>query len=188
MAERQIRTIGWHGHLYFGRGKGLEQGFAELGARPRHHVRSETDKHVTSEKMTKLGIELLGKPENTQGQFFAWAHYMDPHDEYNKHEEGPDFGKQGNRDRYDSEVWYTDLWIRKLLDFAEQQPWWKNTALIVSADHGEAFGEHGMYKHAFELWEVLTRVPLIVMAPGIAPRQHRRAALAHRSGARRSSS
>ena len=38
---------------------------------------------------------------------------------------------------------------------------------MISADHGEAFGEHGMYKHAFELWEVLTRVPLLVCGPGI---------------------
>jgi arylsulfatase A-like enzyme len=38
---------------------------------------------------------------------------------------------------------------------------------VLSADHGEAFGEHDMYKHAFELWEVLTRVPLMVCGPGI---------------------
>jgi arylsulfatase A-like enzyme len=67
-------------------------------------------------------------------------------------------------------VFFTDLHVGRLLDFAKEQPWWKNTAVIISADHGEAFGEHDMYKHAFELWEVLTRVPLIVYAPGAKPR------------------
>jgi arylsulfatase A-like enzyme len=40
----------------------------------------------------------------------------------------------------------------------------------VTADHGEAFGEHGMYKHAFELWDVLTHVPLLIQVPGAAHR------------------
>ena len=71
--------------------------------------------------MTKLGIELLGKPANTGRQFFAWAHYMDPHDEYVKHKESPDFGKL-NRDRYDSEVWHTDYFVNELLSWAKQQP------------------------------------------------------------------
>jgi arylsulfatase A-like enzyme len=170
LQEKQIRTIGWHGHLYFGKGKGLEQGFDDWQLVPGITFNAQTDEHVTSDKMTKLGIELLGKPETSKGRFFAWAHYMDPHDEYKKHEETPDFGRN-NRGRYDSEVFFTDLWIKKLVDWAEQQPWWKDTALIVSADHGEAFGEHGMYKHAFELWEVLIRVPLLVKAPGAAPKR-----------------
>lgn len=170
LAERGIRSIGWHGHMYFGRGKGLEQGFTEWELVPGITFDSETDKHVTSEKMTTLGIKLLGSPENAKGQFFAWAHYMDPHDQYVKHEQAPDFGNKA-RDRYDSEIWHTDAWVQKLLDWAQQQPWWSKTAIIVSADHGEAFGEHAMYKHAFELWEVLTHVPLVIYAPGVQARK-----------------
>jgi choline-sulfatase len=170
LQEKGIRTIGWHGHLYFGKGKGLDQGFDVWELVPGITFDPQTDNHTTSDKMTKLGIELLGKSENTGGQFFAWAHFMDPHDVYNKHPESPDFGNKG-RDRYDSEVFYADLWLGKLLDFCKQQPWWKNTAVIVSADHGEAFGEHSMYRHAFEVWEVLTRVPLLIKAPGAEPRR-----------------
>lgn len=170
LGEHQIRSVAWHSHLYFGRGKGLEQGFDEWRLVPGIAFDSETDNSVTSDKMTELGIELLGDPKNTQGPFFAWAHYMDPHDKYQAHAEAPDFGHFG-RDRYDGEIWYTDHYIGKLLDFARAEPWWKDTVLIVSADHGEAFGEHGMYKHAFELWEVLVRVPLLVHGPGVVPRR-----------------
>ena len=170
LSERGISTIGWHAHLYFGRGKGIDQGFAEWHLAPGIVFDPQTDKGITSEKMTKLGIELLGNPKNTGKQFFAWAHYMDPHDEYNQHKESPVFGKKA-RDRYDSEIWYTDHWIGKLLEFAEQQPWWKNTVVILSADHGEAFGEHQMYKHAFELWEVLVRVPLVFAGGDLTPRK-----------------
>lgn len=170
LSSRGIATIGWHGHLYFGRGKGLEQGFTEWQLAPGITFDAQTDNHITSEKMTKLGIELLSKPENTGKQFFAWAHYMDPHDKYHKHPEAPDFGNKG-RDRYDSEVFYTDLWLGKLLDWARTQPFWSKTVVIISADHGEGFGENNFYRHAFEIWEALTRVPLIIHGPGIEPKR-----------------
>jgi arylsulfatase A-like enzyme len=164
-----IRTLGGHAHSYFDRGKNLNQGFDVWELVKGITFDSETDNHVTSDKLTDLAIAALSDSKNTSGRFFAWLHYMDPHDQYVKHSETPDFGKH-NRDRYDSEVHYTDQHIGRLLQFAKDQPWWPSTSVILSADHGEAFGEHGMYKHAFEVWEVLTRVPLVIMAPGNEPR------------------
>jgi choline-sulfatase len=169
LSAHDIATTAWHGHLYF-RGVGLDQGFNVWQFVPGLIFDPQTDNAITSQLMTELGIKLLSKRENTGKQFFAWAHYMDPHDQYNKHPESPDFGNR-NRDRYDSEVFYTDLWLGKLLDFARTQAWWPNTIVIVTADHGEAFGEHGFYKHAFEIWDVLTRVPLLVFGPGIKPKR-----------------
>jgi arylsulfatase A-like enzyme len=119
--------------------------------------------------MTDMAIDMLKEPKNTATQFFMWLHYMDPHDRYIQHADTPTFGKRA-RDRYDSEVFFTDKHIGRLLDYMREQPYWENTAIIVSADHGEAFGEHEMYKHAFEVWEVLTRVPLLVYAPGVKAR------------------
>jgi arylsulfatase A-like enzyme len=168
--EHGVRTVAWHSHLYFGRDSGLEQGFDVWRLVPGIKFDPETDNDVTSDKMTALGIELLGDPKNTSGRFFAWGHYMDPHDQYQAHPEAPDFGKHA-RDRYDEEIWFTDHFIGKLLDWAESKAWWQNTVLIVTADHGEAFGEHGMYKHAFELWDVLTHVPLLVHGPGLGARR-----------------
>ncbi|HEY2365404.1 MAG TPA: sulfatase-like hydrolase/transferase, partial [Polyangiaceae bacterium] len=43
----------------------------------------------------------------------------------------------------------------------------KNTAIVVTSDHGEAFGEHNMSWHGAELWECLVRVPLVVYVPGV---------------------
>jgi arylsulfatase A-like enzyme len=166
--DHGIRTIGVHSHLYFGKGKGLEQGFDVWELVPGITFDPETDKNVTSDKMTDLGIRLLGDPANTGHPFFAWLHYVDPHDQYVKHAESPDFGKT-NRDRYDSEIYFTDYHVGRLLEWCKGQPWWPRTAVIVSADHGEAFGEHGVYKHAFWLWDVLTHVPLMVHAPGAKP-------------------
>ena len=164
LADKKIRSIGWFSHMYFGRGKGIEQGFDVWELVPGITFNAQTDEHITSPKMLDLGLKLLGEPKNTGGQFFAWAHFGDPHDQYLKHEEAPNFGSK-TRDKYDSEVWFTDMYIGRVLDWAKTQPWWDHTAVIITGDHGEAFGEHGQYRHAFEIWENLVRVPLIVYLP-----------------------
>ncbi|MCH2108237.1 MAG: sulfatase-like hydrolase/transferase, partial [Polyangiaceae bacterium] len=170
MQSKGIRTMAVHAHLYFDRAPGLKQGFDIWKMVPGLTWNSQTDESVTSEKSVKAIIELLSEKKNTEGQFFLWSHFMDPHDKYVKHDDAPDFGKK-NRGRYDSEVWHTDKWLGELFDFIDQQPWASKTAIVVSADHGEAFGEHDMYKHAFEIWDVLTRVPLIIKAPGADPQR-----------------
>jgi arylsulfatase A-like enzyme len=170
LAEKQIRSMGWFSHMYFGRGKGLEQGFDVWELVSGIKFDAQTDNHVTSPKMLDLGLRILGNPENTGKHFFAWAHFGDPHDVYVKHEEAPDFGNK-SRDKYDSEVWFTDLHIGKLLEWAEKQPFWPRTVVIITGDHGEAFGEHGQYRHAFDIWENLVRVPLMVYVPGAKPQR-----------------
>lgn len=165
-----VKSLGWFSHLYFGRGKGIERGFSVWELVPGITFDPQTDNYVTSDKMYDLGVKILGDTANTGGQFFAWAHFGDPHDQYIKHKEAPDFGNK-NRDRYDSEVWYADHYVGKLIDWAKTQPWWSRTVVILSGDHGEAFGEHGQFRHAFELWEPLVRVPLIIMGPGIAAKR-----------------
>jgi len=170
LQDKGIRTMAGHGHKYFDRGKNLSQGFDVWRLVPGIKWNNTTDESVTSEKMTKLAIDMLADEKNTKGQFFMWLHYMDPHDQYVQHEGTPKWGRN-NRARYDSEMHHTDRHLANLFDYCSKQPWWDQTAIIVSADHGEAFGEHGMYKHAFALWEVLTHVPLFFKVPGAKPRR-----------------
>ena len=87
-----------------------------------------------------------------------------------KHEGIESFGKKA-RDLYDGEMKFTDQHVGKLIDFVHAQEWGKRTAIIITADHGEGFGEHKMYRHGFELWDMLTHVPLLIQAPGVKPRR-----------------
>jgi arylsulfatase A-like enzyme len=82
---------------------------------------------------------------------------------------GP-YGKS-DRDKYDAEVTFVDKHIGKLLEFVATKSWAPRTIIIVTSDHGEAFGEHDMTRHGFEIWENLVRVPLFVVAPGAQPRR-----------------
>lgn len=40
------------------------------------------------------------------------------------------------------------------------------TLFVVTSDHGESFGEHGLFDHQYGLYEELVRVPLILRLPG----------------------
>jgi choline-sulfatase len=170
LETEDIPCVGGHAHAYFGKGQsGFEYGFRNWQLVPGIAFDYQTDPYVTSDKLTPLAIQMLGDVTKADRPFLAWFHYMDPHDEYKTHTESPHFGKRP-RDLYDEEVFFTDLWVGKLLDFVEAQPWAARTVIVVTADHGEAFGEHGLTRHAHELYEELIRVPLFFYAPGIAPR------------------
>jgi hypothetical protein len=105
-------------------------------------------------------------------RFFAWFHFFDPHAQYVPHEGAPDFSNvYPAKMLYDQEVWYTDKHIGKVLDFIASQPWAEDTAIVLTADHGEAFADHGMSWHGAEIWESLIRVPLVVYIPGQKPRR-----------------
>jgi arylsulfatase A-like enzyme len=57
-----------------------------------------------------------------------------------------------------------------LIDWVKTQPWGGRTAIIVTADHGECFGEHSQQKHGYELWEELVHVPLLFLVPNASQR------------------
>ncbi len=113
-------------------------------------------------------------------RFFAWVHFMDPHASYARHEGFPRWsdasdetlGKIGQslRNQYDAEVVWTDSQVGRLIEWVEEQPFGDKTAIVVTSDHGEAFGEHkSYYEHGFLLYEETTRVPLMLRVPGVKP-------------------
>ena len=166
------RTLSTHAHGYFLPKFFTQQGFDVHRTLPGGVDLKEVSS-VTSEPLTDLTREVLGDAANTQPsggkRFFAFAHYMDPHHTYERHKGFQQFGKRG-RDLYDHEVLYTDHWIGELLDFVQKQPWWSETAVIISSDHGEGFGERDHNRHGHELWESIIRVPWLVCMPGVKPR------------------
>ncbi len=163
-----IHTISVQGHWYFEKNTGIGRGFdvTDLSAVPRI-PQGESDRTVNSDKLSDAAIAQLSKPDNTDKQFYLWVHYLDPHSEYVPHKEF-NFGSSA-RDLYDGEVAFTDKHVGRLIDFIEKSPFGKHTAIIITADHGEAFGEHGLFRHGFELWEELVRVPFIFYVPGAKP-------------------
>ena len=72
--------------------------------------------------------------------------------------------------RYDSEILYQDRLLGELLNGVEQRGLFENTVVVVTADHGEEFLEHGdLSHHNDKLFDELLRVPLLISTPGILP-------------------
>lgn len=164
-----VKTLSAHAHFYFDVKAGFRQGFDVYKIIPGLTADNTTDKNITSPQHLELAKEILSDKANTTEPFFAWFHLLDPHDLYMQHEGMKKWGKKA-RDLYDGEVEFTDQHIGKLLDFVKDQEWGKRTVVIITSDHGEAFGEHKMYRHGFEIWENLVHVPLMIRGPGIKPR------------------
>jgi arylsulfatase A-like enzyme len=161
-----VRTLTAQAHWYFKPDTGIGRGFddADYSAAPKV-PQMEGDRTVNGDKLTDAAIGLLQKPENVAHPFFMWIHYVDPHAAYVAHQEF-DFGNRG-RDLYDSEVAFVDHHLGRLLAVLGKSPFADKTAILLTSDHGEAFGEHGLYRHGFEVWEELVHVPLVVHVPGI---------------------
>lgn len=175
MAQKEgHRTLAGHGHGYFMPGMGVNQGYDDYRLLPGTFLDNTGVHDVNSDRLNRLAKEMLSLPANVElapgKRFFAYYHFLDPHYSYHKHAGHPDFGDKA-RDLYDNEVHFTDKWVGDLVDFVLAAPWGKDTVIIISADHGEGFGERGRYRHAYDVWESLVRVPLLIRVPGAKARR-----------------
>ena len=67
---------------------------------------------------------------------------------------------------YDGAIRYMDGQIGQLLRELHTRGLLDNTIVIISSDHGESFGEHGVYSHGNSLYPEVLEVPLLIVAPG----------------------
>ncbi len=148
---------------------------------------------VSTPGVTRQGRELLRELSAGERPFFLFLHYFDPHYNYRDHE-GCDFAAsragrlEGDEDikelraiqedlsaeelrflvdLYDEEVRFTDEGIGGVLEELDALGLEGETVVVVTADHGEEFLDHGWLGHTRTLYDELVRVPLIVRGPGV---------------------
>lgn len=71
------------------------------------------------------------------------------------------------RDRYDEEVSWADHQLGALDALLERRGLRERTLLVITADHGESFLEHGHLRHCRSLYDEELRVPLLVRPPQV---------------------
>lgn len=102
--------------------------------------------------------ELDAAPDGPQ---LIYSHFIEPHAPYDL------AGKKGSRfARYLREIGLVDTQLARLRAYLEEKGLADRTYLLISADHGEGFGEHGTFNHAATAYEELVRVPLFLYLPG----------------------
>ncbi|MEF8789142.1 MAG: sulfatase [Haloarculaceae archaeon] len=146
--------------------------------------------YLPGERLTDRALNWLDRRPGDR-PFFCWLHYMDVH--------GPYQSKSGNayanklraerlwrkavaspgdltdtererlRRTYREEVEYTDGCVGRLLDGLRRRGLLEETVCVLTADHGEEFGEHGRYSHPDHLYDEVVHVPLVVRRPDREP-------------------
>ncbi len=71
------------------------------------------------------------------------------------------------RSLYDGEVNYIDSCLGQLIEHLKSLDIFDNTLLVITSDHGDLLGEHGLLHHHFALYEPLIKVPLILKFPDL---------------------
>ena len=134
-------------------------------------------------------------PEASGRPFFAFLNYFDAHEAYLPpstfaHAFGPEAPRRNHMlkqetrrnlrfdwperpaseikaelDMYDASIAYLDSELSRLFGELRSRGLLESTLIIVTSDHGEQFGEHGLFLHGNSLYEPLLRVPLIVRYP-----------------------
>ncbi|MCP4605540.1 MAG: sulfatase-like hydrolase/transferase [Proteobacteria bacterium] len=152
---------------YFYRKRHIDQGFDYYNNKNAslHHGKNPADTTGTSSKeQADFAVEYL--INNKDNRFFLWVHFEDPHYKYEEHEGTPTFGP-GEIDRYDTEILFTDKHVSRIFETLRELSIYDKTIIIVTSDHGEGFGEHGIDFHGYHLYSPQTKVPMIVRVPGL---------------------
>lgn len=151
-------------------------------------------KDITSSQSGKVVTETCQdwiKTLDGDAPFFFWTHFMDTHypyipplddtdfsigeiirlNDFRKHRKLDDSDKSSKKlsdlkRLYLDTVKWLDHQLNQLFTFLKSQGLWNQTDILLTSDHGEAFGEHGFLGHPSQLYEENVRVPLIVKMKG----------------------
>ena len=125
-----------------------------------------SDGFVYAERRADTVVEAAGDWIVAAGSspWLAWVHLFDPHAPYDAPPPVPP-----GRAPYDAEVAYTDAMLGRLFDRLRQAGVLDRTVIVVTADHGEALGDHGERTHGLFAYDATLAVPLIVSGPGVRP-------------------
>lgn len=154
-------------------------------------VDEESKDRIRADQVTQRALQWLNRVP-VQGQpFFLWLHYMDPHEPYSPKPAPPAGIYRGRFLRssglvrtilggglldpadlnrlqllYDEEILTFDRQLGRLVSLLRQRGLLDRTVVVITADHGEEFLEHGGLGHGHTLHDELLRVPLLVRLPG----------------------
>jgi len=144
---------------------GLNQGF-QMYDDSFSSVRDSTTFSYAEKDAESVRLHAQSWLQKAKGkQFFLWMHFFDPHHPYLQH-------GNSSLNPYLQEVLYVDEQLETFFDFLRTNNLLSETLVVVVADHGEAFGEHGEISHSVFVYNTTLHIPLLLHAPGY-PAQRR---------------
>jgi choline-sulfatase len=158
LARSGFATAAFVGAFPLDRRFGLNRGFGTYGDRMPRGAGGQLANERAGREVADEAIAWLG--QHRSSRFFLWVHFFEPHAPYGDARDGRPVAV-----RYDEEIAEADRQIGRLLDTLSDLR--STTLLAVTADHGEAFGEHGEISHSIFVYDTTLRVPLILAGPSL---------------------
>lgn len=200
LQRRGFQTAGFYAGPFldpaFGFGRGFDDYVSCMGYDASDLVDGLVESHA--DETNPIVLDEFGQwvRDKARSPFFAFVHLWDVHFDYippPKYVEMFDPGYDGRLDgrniakkgfpralhprhlahllaRYDGEIRYTDDTVAELLDMLREASLLEDTLVVVTADHGEEFLEHGNKGHRATMFEEVAHVPLIFWAKRGVPR------------------
>ncbi|MCP4593717.1 MAG: sulfatase-like hydrolase/transferase, partial [bacterium] len=177
---------------YLKRKHGLAQGFETYDQTSVTTGKLDASHDVTNPRMEARVNQFLDHERREGDPFFLFLYYWDPHFQFIPPPpydtmfvpdgavpvKDPHFqtyyklGKQIKpaqleylKAQYDGEIRCTDAYLERLFERLRALGLWENTVIILTADHGEQFFEHGFLGHKYDLYVESLHVPLIIKYP-----------------------
>src|SRR5262245_58700861 len=168
LRDAGFRTFAIWRNGWVGPGFGFSQGF-EVYLSPRAtpipaSVRREKPTvgvAGTDQDLVRSAIEFL-RSHGTE-RWFLYLHLMDVH-QYVYDEDTALFGTTYS-DLYDNSIRWVDRVLGSLIQELDARGLRERTLVVVAADHGEAFGEHGREGHARDVYGEVTTTPFVLSLP-----------------------
>jgi len=154
LKQSGYRTYGLTSNMFLTEDRGFARGFDRF-----HSFPMKTEAQRLNRKLREWSGEMKASP------YFLYIHYTDAHVPYSGRP--PFYRPQKERKadltaRYDSNISYVDHCLKRLFS---EMGWSRDTVLVVTADHGEEFWEHGIRGHGKNLFRGAVQVPLLLYFP-----------------------
>jgi arylsulfatase len=142
------------------------------------------DPEFSVDRAEKVSSRVISELSKTTLPFFCYVHYLRPHEPYDAPEQvlrlfrsseaklkprsaldnNTEFSVSGSAELtelYDAGYRTVDAEVEKIFAFLKTSQKLENTIVVITADHGEALGEHGTVGHNSTVYDEMIRIPLI---------------------------
>jgi len=187
-------TIAITGHPYISDEHGFSRGFEDVVELSRQEYWDQNRSTMDEGKLEE-GIKMAAQAGKSS---FLYIHLAPPHEPYHppppfnsrfSDKPGPDVlpkwkifehyrdgrlgddspGVEFQRGIYANNVIYADYLAGRIMEWLREYGLYDDTLIILTADHGEAFMEHGYFGHGPTVYDEMILIPLLIKTPGVEP-------------------
>jgi arylsulfatase A-like enzyme len=151
--------------------RGLSQGAQTRSFKTSHvtkHGATPGAAHMSGELLRHIDLWREHKLKPHRERLALWGHIYDPHEPYFELKDHP---QASDQERYLGAVRGVDDALNTLFKGLEKRGLLSETMILLTADHGDEFGEHGGRFHGRTLYEEMVRVPLWLYHPHLPPQR-----------------